>query len=119
MPKAGGQPGNNNGGKGKEWADAVRKALFIEVEELDDEGKKQKKIDKAATQLADMACAGDIQAIKECGDRLDGKPAQAITGPSGEPITLVECVIIRQAIDNQEDSKVIEGEVIQEKVSKY
>lgn len=48
------------------WSDAVRKALLS-----------GKKLDTLANKLVDMACAGDIQAIKEVGDRLDGKPVQA------------------------------------------
>ena len=72
------------------------------------------KLRKITDKLADEAVEGNIQAIKEVADRLDGKPAQAITGPTGEPIALVERVIIVQAIDKQEDNApYIDGEVVQ------
>jgi len=32
--------------------------------------------------------AGDMAAIKEIGDRLDGKPARAVIGDSDQPIEL-------------------------------
>jgi hypothetical protein len=38
--------------------------------------------------LIDKASAGDVQAIREIGDRLDGKPAQAVehSGEGGGPL---------------------------------
>ena len=33
-----------------------------------------------------MALAGNLGAIKEIGDRLDGKPAQEIMGEDGGPL---------------------------------
>ena len=38
-----------------------------------------------------------MPAIKELIDRLDGKPMQAISGPDGEPITVVQRVIVQQS----------------------
>lgn len=39
--------------------------------------------------LKEMALAGDIAALRELFDRIDGRPAQAITGErDGEPIVL-------------------------------
>ena len=110
---AGAQIGNRNSSKGREWSDAVRRAMFAESNEIDDKGERKKKLYVAATQLVDLACEGDMAALKECGDRLDGKPAQAITGPQGEPITLVQRVIV-QVTEQIEESEVIDAEVIQE-----
>ncbi len=67
--KTGAQYGNKNAAKGRIWSDAVRKALLS-----------GKKLDAVARKLVEMACDGDIQAIKEIGDRLDGKAQQAIVG---------------------------------------
>lgn len=81
MTKKGAQPGNNNATKGKVWSDAVRKALLS-----------GKKLDILAKKLVDMACEGDIQAIKEVGDRLEGKPMQSTqlsTDPDQPVITKV------------------------------
>lgn len=49
---------------------------------MDDDGtgKKRKRLSIIADNLCRAAMAGDIQAIKEVGDRIDGKPKQAIEG---------------------------------------
>ena len=52
-----------------------------------------------------------MQAIKEVADRMDGKPAQAITGLQGKPIALVERIIVVQGLDQPE---AIDGEVVTE-----
>lgn len=63
-----GQSGNPGGRpKDKPWAEALRVSLY-----RDDR--------RALTDLAEVvklaALGGDMQAIKEIGDRLDGKPVQ-------------------------------------------
>ena len=66
------------GRKGEKiWADAVRRAVMRRLE--DEEGKPQK-IERLADRLVDSALDGDIPALKEIGDRLDGKPKQMIEG---------------------------------------
>lgn len=42
-----------------------------------------------AERLLDKAAEGDVSALKELGDRLDGKVPQALTGEDGAPLTLV------------------------------
>ena len=78
----------------------------------------KKALHHVAKSLIKKAIGGDIQAIKEIGDRLDGKPAQAIIGPLGEPITLVERVIVVQAIEQPREAIDItdEVEVVQEQI---
>lgn len=74
---AGAPIGNKNGTKDKHlWADTIRRA----VTQADAE-----KLRRIAEKLIDMAAEGDIQAMKELGDRLDGKPKQAVeaSGPDG------------------------------------
>jgi hypothetical protein len=69
-----GQSGNPGGRqKDKPWADALRLAVFRE----DAEGKRR--LLAIAEKCAAAAESGDMQAIKEIGDRLDGKPAQEST----------------------------------------
>lgn len=66
------------GRKGEKiWADAVRRAVSRRME--GEEGKPQK-IERLADKLVDMALEGDTQALKEVGDRLDGKPTQQTDG---------------------------------------
>jgi len=72
--KRGGQPGNNNPGKNKPWGDALRKATI-----------QGKGLDKIAKKVLKMAEDGDIQAIKEVGDRLDGKALQSIETSKADP----------------------------------
>ena len=54
----------------KLWADAVRLA----VTEKGPDG--TRKLRALADKVVDLALQGDVQAIKEIGDRLDGKPHQ-------------------------------------------
>ena len=69
-----GQSGNPNGrAKDKLWADAIR----IAVNEAYEVGDK-KKLRVLADKLVDKALEGEIAAMKEIGDRLDGKPAQSV-----------------------------------------
>ena len=74
--KGGAPLGNKNASKNKIWSDALRKALI-----------QNQSIDALANALLEKALAGDISALKELGDRLEGKPTQQIdqnTEHSGE-----------------------------------
>jgi hypothetical protein len=62
---AGAPKGNNNAAKTKIWSDALRKAIV-----------QGKSLDNIANALILKALEGDIAAIKEIGDRLEGKVAQ-------------------------------------------
>ena len=63
-----GRSGTNKG-KDKPWADALRLAVMSEDNGI-------RKLRAIAEKCAQSAMSGDMQAIKEIGDRLDGKPAQ-------------------------------------------
>lgn len=77
---AGGAPeGNKNATKNRPWAEAVHRALLAE------DGKKLRQI---ADKLIDKALEGDVSALKEIGDRVDGKAIQAVTGADGGPIVV-------------------------------
>lgn len=69
MAKKGAQPGNNNAGKNKPWSDALRKAL------LQSDGKRLRNIAEA---LLAKAEEGDVSALKELGDRVEGRVLQQI-----------------------------------------
>ena len=60
----------------KLWSDAVRLAAL----RMDDDGtgKKRRRLSIIADNLCKAAMGGDIQAIKEVGDRIDGKSKQAV-----------------------------------------
>lgn len=50
---------------------------MLAVNELDPKDN-AKKLRKIAQAVVDAAIAGDMQAAKEIGDRLDGKPSQSV-----------------------------------------
>lgn len=58
----------------------MRDALMIALkrEAKDDKGKKTTKLANIARKLVDLAEAGDVQAIKEVADRVDGKATQPL-----------------------------------------
>jgi len=58
---------------GKAWRDA----LLLAVNEPHEKGKK--KLRALAEKAVELGLAGDIAAMREIGDRLDGKPAQSLT----------------------------------------
>lgn len=73
--------GNQNAAKAKIWQAAILRALkkrskSDQLEALDD----------LAEKLLAQCDAGDMAALRELGDRLEGKPAQAITGAGGGPL---------------------------------
>lgn len=61
--------GNKNAAKGKQFQDALRRALNADGREG---------LKNIATKLVDAAEAGEGWAIKEVADRLDGKSQQAV-----------------------------------------
>jgi hypothetical protein len=93
-----GQSGNPNGRpKTKPFKDALQKA----IESAGDDNSALKLV--AAALLA-KAQEGDVPAIKEIADRLDGKVAQPISGDDdGDAIRVVhkiERVIVRPPVKN-------------------
>lgn len=79
--------------------DALRVALNREA--VNAEGKPTKNLYLIAEALVEKAKTGDVPAIKEIADRVDGKAVQPLAGSDGEePITLIhriERVIIDPA----------------------
>jgi hypothetical protein len=84
--------GNKNSSKNNRlWADTIRRAVVQSDAE---------RLRRIAEAMLTKAEEGDMTAIKEMGDRLDGKPQQQIVG-AGEDgehvITLIERTIVRPA----------------------
>ena len=85
MPFAKGRSGNP-GGKRQEKLFAT--ALRMELKSVGDD---QKRLRAIARKLLDEAEGGNLSAIREVADRLDGKPCQALEhgGAEGEPLVPV------------------------------
>jgi hypothetical protein len=72
---------NQNSSKSnRAWGKVVKKLAIQED---------AKRLHNVAEALFRKAEDGDIAAIKELGDRIDGKSQQEITGSSDQPITIV------------------------------
>lgn len=77
---AGAPLGNKNASKeNRLWAETIRRALV--------QGKAEK-LRALAEKLISRAEEGDISALKEIGDRLDGKPVQSIAGDMDVNLTV-------------------------------
>lgn len=61
------------------WSSMLRKTAEEDYGVKDD-GTKVSKMEAIAKKMLELAIAGDVQAIKEFGDRLDGKAKQQIEG---------------------------------------
>lgn len=85
MPFKKGQSGNP-GGRPKQKQ--FRTALQMELNAAGDDAKALRSI---ARKLLDKAEDGDLQAIREIADRLDGKPVQGIEG--GDPTNPIQIII--------------------------
>lgn len=84
--------GNQNAKKGKAWSEAIRRAIREKYEGDDYEAK----LAQLARKLVDAADGGDLAALKEVGDRHDGKPAQSVAlgNEAGEFFQIVQRTIV-------------------------
>lgn len=80
---AGAPTGNTNASRGFRWRRAIEKALDNKSKALG-----QKALVAIAEQLLDKAIEGDISALRELGDRIDGKVAQQLNigGQEDNPV---------------------------------
>jgi hypothetical protein len=81
--------------RGQQRDKVYREALRLELADMS-EGVDLKKLREIARAHIEKAAAGDMQAIKELADRLDGKPAQALehSGPDSNPIEKITWEIV-------------------------
>jgi len=84
--------GNQYAAKSKRWTAAIDRAIAkrSKVEGVE-------ALDTLAEKLLEQVDAGDVSAIKELGDRLEGKPAQSVTlsGDPDNPLQLVERRVVK------------------------
>jgi len=79
--------GNKNFVKNKPWADAIARALARRAEG------KENGLNLVADQLVTAALNGDQWAIKEIGDRTDGKAAQSVAITDNEGGNLFSALV--------------------------
>ena len=93
--KRGGQPGNDNSSlDNRAWGRAIRRLIAQNPEALD----------AAAASLMEEAQNGNVQALKELGDRIDGKVAQSLEIEGGEkPVQVIERRIVKDAPNVNKD----------------
>lgn len=72
MATSGAQPGNRNAAKAKIWTAAIERALAKRSRDRGIEA-----VDELAENLLSLCSQGDMVALKELGDRLEGKPHQS------------------------------------------
>jgi len=77
---AGAPKGNQNAARAKVWSAAIQRVLARDKEGME----------ALARALINKAKDGDIQALKEIGDRLEGKVPQAIEGTGEDGAILVK-----------------------------
>lgn len=85
-----GESGNPEGGRlMKPWRDAIR----MEAAALEQGQRVDHPLGSLRWNAQRLLIAGEVPAIKELGDRLDGKPAQAIVGDDEhDPISVREII---------------------------
>lgn len=85
---AGAPLGNQNAAAGKKWKAAIDRAIETRSRV---EGKEM--LDELANVLINQALAGEQWAVKELGDRLDGKAAQSVDVGSDPDRPLVQKIV--------------------------
>jgi hypothetical protein len=85
------------GRKGEKWwRDAIRVAI---TEKLEGDDAGRTKLRAAADMLVAKAIEGDVTALKEIGDRLDGKATQEIDLEGRVSVERVKVEFVRAAAD--------------------
>jgi len=78
----------------KIWSDAIRRAVHRYHEARDQNGKivKERYLNLLADNLVEAGIKGDIAAVKEIGDRLDGKAHQSVGGPGDDGELIIKII---------------------------
>lgn len=81
MATSGGQPGNQNAAK-KQWQAAINRALEKRA------SSRIEALDALAEKLLMLAEQGDLGALRELGDRIEGRPKQQVemSGDAENPL---------------------------------
>lgn len=96
MPWEKGQSGNPEGArvKARRFAAVLDRALIQDELKAAEDQRLRKGIEK----VLDKAAEGDLASLQMLADRLDGKPAQAITGADGGPLVIIQATAHDEAL---------------------
>ena len=100
-----GKEGGRKGGADKQWRDALLLAGKTAADaEFITKGRGVKRQRVMAEVLVQKAIDGDMGALKEYGDRVDGRPAQALehTGKDGEPLQTHGVLVVPATVSMEE-----------------
>jgi len=90
--------GNQNAAKARLWSAAIERAL----ERRKPANERIKAIDELADKLLNSCYKGDLSALQELGNRLEGRPGQTVIlgGDSDNPIQSRQVVEFRDGDDS-------------------
>jgi hypothetical protein len=87
--------GNQNAAKARKWRDAIERALAAWPDKPPNPLESERGLNEAAALfVAEMMAKKDLGFFREFGDRIDGKPAQAIVGDDDEPALKVAAKVV-------------------------
>lgn len=90
--------GNANSGPKREKP--FRDALMLAIKEAEANENSHRALRRVAERLLDEAAAGNVQALKEVADRLDGKvPQGVIGGEEGDPAISINAAVTMTIVD--------------------
>lgn len=89
--------------KGSKPDKILRDALILELNRMTDadDGQKVKKVNRVVHKLVEAAMIGEVAAIKEIFDRVEGRPAQSIGLGQADDLEPLETVL-RPALSRDE-----------------
>lgn len=94
------QPGQSGNPKGRAKDKPFRDALILAIKEAEASESSTRALRRVAERLLDEAASGNVQAIKEIADRLDGKVPQGIIGgDEDDPAVSVNAAVTMTIID--------------------
>jgi hypothetical protein len=97
--------GNQFAKRAKIWEQAIKRAIARRANGVIDHG-----LDELADKLIALVAEGDLPALKELGDRLDGKPAQSVAlDGDGQGGAIKFDVVAFRAVDAVSDRPTEEG----------
>jgi hypothetical protein len=100
--------------RGQQRDKLYREALRLELADMS-EGVDLKKLRQIARAHIEKAASGDMQAIKELADRLDGRPAQMLehSGPDSNPLTKIVHEFVHLAPRSPDELAAAEDEPVE------